>query len=56
MHEQHAEAFAFVLIEVLVVHFVRPANGTYVGAVAPAEPFKPLVNDDVMHDKISRAI
>jgi len=41
-----------MFFEVLVVHFMRPANGADIGVVAAGKPFKPLVNDHFVHQKI----
>jgi len=40
----------------LVVHFMRPANGADVGIVAAGKPLKTLVNDNLVHYKIGEAI
>jgi hypothetical protein len=39
-----------------VVHFMRPADGTDISAFAAVEPFETLVDDDIMHQEISRSI
>jgi hypothetical protein len=55
-NQQHAKTFSFFFLQVLVVHLVCPAYGAYVQAAAAGKPFKPLVNDYVMHQKVSEAI
>jgi len=39
-----------------VVHFMRPADGADIGVVAAGKPFKALVNDDFVYQKIRDAI
>jgi hypothetical protein len=56
MHQQHSKAFTLVPFQMLMMHLVRPAYGPYISAVAPREPFEPLVNDDIVHNKISQAV
>jgi hypothetical protein len=56
VHVQHPEAFALVAVQVLVVHFMGPANGAHIGIAAAAEPFEALVNNDVVHQEISDPI
>jgi hypothetical protein len=56
MHQQHTKAFTVVPVKMLMMHFVGPAYRTYICAAAPREPFEPLVDDDIMHNKISQAI
>jgi hypothetical protein len=38
------------------MHFVRPAYGPDIRIVAPAKPFKPLMNDHIMYNKIREPI
>src|SRR6218665_1579264 len=40
----------------LVVHFMRPANGFYISIIAAGKPFKALMNDYFMYQKISKPI
>ena len=56
MNVKHTKAFAIVLFKMFMVHLMRPPDGSYVCVPAFAEPFKTLVNDYVMHHKISEAI
>jgi hypothetical protein len=53
---QHAKAFAMVLSEMFVVHFMRPSNGTHISIVAAGKPFESLVNDDIVYQKIGEAV
>lgn len=39
-----------------VVHFVCPADGFDVSVVAARKQFEPLVDDDFMHQKISKPV
>ncbi len=39
-----------------MVHFVCPPNCFYVFVVAPGKPFETLVDNNFMHNKISRTI
>ena len=55
-YEQHAETFTFVFIQMLVMHFVCPANGANIHIVASCKKFYALVNNYIMHNKISKAI
>jgi hypothetical protein len=41
---------------VLVVHFVRPADGFYINIIPIAQNLKALVDDDVVHQEISQAV
>ncbi|WP_315820013.1 hypothetical protein [Paraflavitalea speifideaquila] len=45
-----------MLIKVPVVHFVGPADGANVGIVGPGKPFETLMDDNIMHQEISKAI
>lgn len=56
VHQQHAEALAIVAIEMLVMHFMRPSDGAHVGITATGKPFKPLVNDHIMNEKVGEAV
>ena len=56
MNQQHAEAFAIMTIEMFVMHFMRPANGTNVTVIAAGKPLESLMNDDIVHQKIPGAI
>jgi len=38
------------------MHFMRPANGSYIGGIAFGKPFKPLVNDHIMYQKIGKPV
>lgn len=55
-NKQHPEAFAFFFAKVLVVHFVCPAYGARISVVDVAEQLKTLVDEDVVHDKIGKAV
>ena len=55
-NQQHAKTFAFFLIQVLVVHFMCPTDGTNVGVVAPGKPFKALVDDNLVYNKIRQSV
>jgi len=39
-----------------VVHFMSPAQGSYISIVAAGKPFKSLVDDDFMHQEVGKAI
>jgi hypothetical protein len=56
MHQQHTETFAVVPVKMFMMHFMRPADGPHIVAVAFGKPFKPLVNDHIMNQKITEAI
>lgn len=56
MHKQHPKTFAFVPVKMLMMHLMRPADGTDIGAVAAGEPFETLMNDNIMHQEIAKAI
>lgn len=53
---EHAETFAVFFANVLVVHFVCPANGANVYVIAAGKPFEALVNNDIMHQEIRKAV
>src|SRR5437667_12605269 len=40
----------------LMMHLMRPANCFYITVIAFRKPFKALMNDYIMHQKISNAI
>ena len=56
MNEQHTEAFAIMTIKMPVMHFVCPTNGTDITIISSGKPFKALMNDNIMNEKISNAI
>lgn len=56
MHHQHPETFAVMTVEMLVMHFVCPTDGTYITAVAAGKPFEALMNDDIMYQEISETV
>ena len=39
-----------------MVHFVSPSDGPDICIVAAGEPFEPLVNDDIMHNKLGKSL
>ena len=39
-----------------MMHLVSPADGPYICVVAAGKPFESLVNDNIMHNKIRKAI
>jgi hypothetical protein len=39
-----------------MVHFVRPANGFRVSVIGRSQPFEPLVNENIMNQKVRPAI
>ena len=43
-------------VQVFVVHFVCPAYCTYISIIASRKPFKALVNDHFVYNKISKAV
>src|SRR5437868_2683364 len=45
-----------MLVEMTVMHLMRPAYTAYVPVVASCEPFETLMNDHFMHNKISESI
>jgi hypothetical protein len=55
-YEQHTKTFTLVTVKVPVMHFMRPPDGPDIPVITAGEPFEPLVNDDIMHQEISKAI
>jgi hypothetical protein len=53
---KHAKTLPLVFVQVLVVHLVRPPDGTDIGIVASGKPFEPLVDDHIMDNEISKPI
>jgi hypothetical protein len=49
---QHTKTFPILLAQMFVVHFVRPANGSNILVVTTGKPFKPLVNNYIVYQKI----
>ena len=45
-----------MLAQMLVVHFMCPAYGADIGIVASGKPFETLVDDHIMHQKVSETI
>src|SRR5688572_5240058 len=43
-------------IKMLMMHFMRPTDGTNIRVIASGKPFESLVNDDIVHQKISSTI
>lgn len=39
-----------------MVHFVCPANSSYISMIAAGKPFEPLMNDHIMYKEISKAV
>src|SRR5689334_5510346 len=56
MHHQHAKAFSFMTVQMLVMHFMRPADRPYISIPAFGKPFETLMGDHIMHQEISRPI
>ena len=45
-----------MLVQVLVMHLMRPANRPHIGMIAPREPFETLMNDDIMYHKVGKPV
>ena len=45
-----------MLVQMLVVHFMCPADGPHISVIAAGKPLKPLMNDNIMHNKIRKPI
>src|SRR5688572_16719353 len=56
MYQQHTERFAFVFIQVPVMHFVRPPDRSYISIVRSREPFETLVNDHIVYQEIRSSV
>ena len=56
MNEQHTKAFPIMTIKVFMMHFMCPANSANIPVIAAGKPLKPLMDDDIMNEKISDAI
>lgn len=55
-NDQHAKTFAIFLILVLMMSEVRPGKATQVRVFDLFKDPKPVVNDHLMHKKISRSV
>lgn len=53
---QHAKMGGFLLGQNFVVHFVQPTNGPKIGGVDVSNPAKTLMNEQLVHEKISQAV
>jgi hypothetical protein len=40
----------------LVMHFMGPPDSAYIGVIRPGKPLEPLMDDYIMHNKISKTI
>src|SRR4051812_6078996 len=56
VNEQHAKAFSLVPVYMFVVHFMGPSYSAYIGTSASAEPFKALMDDHIVYNKIGCSI
>src|SRR5688572_5061799 len=56
MNVQHAKRFSFVPVQVLVMHFVRPADSAHIRVARMREPFETLMDDHIMHEEVSKSI
>jgi hypothetical protein len=56
MNVQHPKGFAFIFIQVFMVHFVGPPDSTYIRIVSSRKPFEALMNDYIMDNKICKPI
>ena len=56
MHIQHSERFSFLFSKMFMMHFMRPPDSSYIDIIGTGKPFKSLMNDHIMHHKISNAI
>ena len=43
-------------VQMFVMHFMCPPDSPYIIIVASGKPFEPLMNDDIMHNKIGNTI
>lgn len=55
-YEQHSEAFPIKPVEVLMVHFMRPANSANIGIAAAGKPFHALMNNNIMYQEVGKSI
>jgi hypothetical protein len=55
-YKEHAKTFAFFFAQMLVVYFVRFAQGTEIEIVGAAKELEALMDQDVVHHKIGQAI
>jgi hypothetical protein len=55
-NKEHPKVFTLFFSQVFVVYFMRPSNTSGVGVVYVSEPFKALVNKDVVHHKIGDSV
>ena len=45
-----------LLPQVLMVHFVRTANGPEIDAIGITQPFEALMNEDVVYQKVGEPV
>ena len=45
-----------MFVQMLMMHFMCPADSPYIGIIAAGKPFEPLMNDNIMHHKIGKPI
>jgi hypothetical protein len=53
---EHAETFSMFLIEMFVMHFMRPPDRPNIGVPAPGKPFKALMYDHIVNQEICEAV
>ncbi len=53
---KHTETLAMFFTQMFVVHLMRSANGTEVHIIRLAQPFEPLMNKNIMHQKIGESV
>ena len=54
--QQHSKTFSLKPVQMFVMHFMGPTDGSYISRIAFGKPFKPLVNDYVMHQEIGKTV
>lgn len=55
-NEKHPKAFAMFFPQVLVMHFMRPTDGTRVPVVNIAQNFESLVDKDIVYYEIRESV
>jgi hypothetical protein len=55
-NKEHPKVFTLFFSQVFVVYFMRPSNTSGVGVIYVSEPFKALVNKNVVHHKIGDSV
>ena len=55
-HPQHTKTLTMLFVQVLMVHLVRPTDSTEVHVVGLAQPFEPLMNKNIVHQKIGESV